>query len=76
MAYVNGISFCNSLKYFQLEFGLEPMPVLESYNCEDLSTFLSSIEKAEKYLVHLIETGGGRIHRYRDFESFIKENIK
>lgn len=74
MTFVNGVCLSDALEDITAEFGLKPMPVLEEYNSDDLPRFLSAIEQVESRLVQMIEYGGGVIHRYFDFDTFVKDN--
>lgn len=74
MAFVNGVCLSNALEEITAEFGLKSMPVLEEYDADDLPRFLIAIEEMESQLIQMIESGGGVIHRYADFDTFIKEN--
>ena len=74
MTFVNGVCLCNALEDITTEFGLKSMPVLEEFDVEDLPRFLSTIEEMESQLIQIIESGGGVIHRYSDFDAFLQTN--
>lgn len=74
MTFVNGVCLSNALEDITTEFGLKSMPVLEEFEADNLPRFLFAVEEMESQLIQMIESGGGVIHRYADFDTFIKEN--